>query len=331
MKRKLSHLGDDSPEQGTPKTICDSSDDESISLEEQSLFDQISKYIIQDNWNAAFSLITMNYVNVNKGNFLEIAIIHGQVAAVDALLKHLEANPNHLNAKGETPLRLSIKHGASFEKTISKSLDSGIAIHNIKNTRTITEHLLLFGANPNYSGDDRKFPIHLAARMGRLSTLKFLAMNTIGTKARLDVIDSFGNNTLHHAAISILENSGEVAAFLIMHGDLNLSATNYSGSTALMLAAKAGNIRFIREILRYFPEVDIKNKNGKTAQELAYENNNNEAAQIIEQYKTLKGEALQTFVYDDKKSLNNQLSHVTSFVSRVKSNHEKKARLFSFP
>ncbi len=75
-----------------------------------------------------------------------------------------------------------------------------------------------------------------------------------------------------------------------------MNAVNEEGRTPLHEAAMVGNILMIRELLRYFPDANIRDIYGNRALDLAV---NAEVGYILGEYNRLEDQALADFVYSD--------------------------------
>ncbi len=129
-------------------------------------------------------------------------------------------NLNVTNEAGETPLILAIK------------IES----------YSITPDLIKAGADVNLPLPNGRTPLMLAARqLPRTKKLRLLDM-LLTANADVNAVDEDGDTAFHHAA-------SYLARIKLVKAGLNVNAANVDGVTPLMLAAKSGSIRLVKELL----------------------------------------------------------------------------------
>lgn len=136
----------------------------------------------------------------------------------------------------------------------------------------LVEALLKQKANPNARNRVGDTPLALAAYNGKQTAIDSL----LAAGAQ---INSPGWNALHYA---VFAEQPEIVAHLLSKGaQVDLRAPNQQ--TALMLAAKNGNVTIARMLLKAKADTSLKDQNDETALMLANKNNNSVVAQLLEQ------------------------------------------------
>ncbi|HWV17882.1 MAG TPA: ankyrin repeat domain-containing protein [Rhodocyclaceae bacterium] len=137
-------------------------------------------------------------------------------------------------------------------------------------------------ANPNARNRVGDTPLALAAYNGKKAALD--ALLTAGAQ-----INSPGWSALHYA---VFAEQPEIVAHLLSKGaQVDLRAPNQQ--TALMLAAKNGNIGIVRMLLNAKADPRLKDQNDDTPLTLARQSNNSTVAQLLEQSDAPAAEKLQ--------------------------------------
>lgn len=127
-------------------------------------------------------------------------------------------------------------------------------------------------ANPNARNRFGDTPLALAAYNGKKTAIDVLL--TAGAQ-----INSPGWTALHYA---VFAEQPEIVAHLLSKGaQVDLRAPNQQ--TALMLAAKNGNIGIVRMLLNAKADPRLKDQNDDTPLTLARQSNNSTVAQLLEQ------------------------------------------------
>lgn len=137
-------------------------------------------------------------------------------------------------------------------------------------------------ANPNARNRVGDTPLALAAYNGKKAALD--ALLTAGAQ-----INSPGWSALHYA---VFAEQPEIVAHLLSKGaQVDQRAPNQQ--TALMLAAKNGNIGIVRMLLNAKADPRLKDQNDDTPLTLARQSNNSTVAQLLEQSDAPAAEKLQ--------------------------------------
>ncbi|TRY72087.1 hypothetical protein TCAL_12368 [Tigriopus californicus] len=111
---------------------------------------------------------------------------------------------------------------------------------------------------------DQQSILHIAAKQGRLDTVKFL----IHEGAKINAMEKGGNTPLMLSATS---GNPDVTNYLLDRGAL-ADKENNKGETALMLAAKHGRLQTVKTLTAQRVTLNKRGKNGKTAIQYASEN-----------------------------------------------------------
>lgn len=141
------------------------------------------------------------------------------------------------------------------------------------NDKLITE-LLKRHANPDVRNRVGDTPLMLAAYSGKQGAAEQL----IAAGAQ---IDHEGWTPLHYAVFA--EKPGMVSFLLGKGAKVNAPAPN--GQTALMLAAKNGNVEITKILLQAGADTSLKDQAGQTAAMLADQNNNTNVLHLIQNAK----------------------------------------------
>lgn len=241
--------------------------EEDIQLME-SVFNQVSSLIRQNNWQEAISLISQHDYGVNildgAGNApLHVAIMNGRVDAVIDLLS-FNADPNLTNSDEEIPLNLSIM----FDNVSS---EPGAILRLLLNKRR---------TNTDLYNDEGERPLHLAAYSGRVDLIRML----LDRGAGLNLLDDNENNALHHATMNYNSSGAEATVEFLLSRGINSDIRNMQGNTALHYAADSGDIKVIKALLRLMADANIKNEDGNTPLHMAAMNGNMAAVRLLVHY-----------------------------------------------
>ncbi|OHT14283.1 hypothetical protein TRFO_15464 [Tritrichomonas foetus] len=180
--------------------------------------------------------IIENSVDGFNNTALHCAAFSGKVEILKILLEH-NYESNLLNKNGELPIHIasiySNNHIVSF----------------------LTEGRLNKCDIKNYMG---KTPLSLAVEKNNIDLAEYLIQNC---GCDVTVVDNY-KNTLLHLAVQNL--SGNTAPFLISINLININNINYSGETALLLAAKKGSFDFFVNLLSFGSNPLILDKKGRS-------------------------------------------------------------------
>jgi len=101
------------------------------------------------------------------------------------------------------------------------------------------------------------------AKVGKMKYFK-QALNEETRKVK----DGEGNSLLH-CVVSNERNVPFIAALLNPKYEDLIDVTNHEGNTALHIAVKIDCLRLVEKLLKYFPSLNIKNQQGKTAEQMS--------------------------------------------------------------
>ncbi|XP_014238417.1 ankyrin-1-like [Trichogramma pretiosum] len=197
---------------------------------------------------------------------LHLALFHDKKRVAELLLKR-GANPNVINAGGQTPLHLISKMNPDINwiesffdicdqkhhpMQVNVPNEEGntplhLALHH--RNRKGSELLLARGANPNSTNAKGLTPLHIICRMyrdnGATARMLFERSHDRYKPLRIDAQDKEGNTPLHEA---LLHNGRDNAELLMRRGaDVNL--TNARGSTPLHIICEYKGLYKLAELL----------------------------------------------------------------------------------
>ncbi len=136
----------------------------------------------------------------------------------------------------------------------------------------LLEILLKGKANPNARNRVGDSPLMLAAYNGKQPAIDFLL--TAGAE-----LNHTGWTPLHYA---VFAEQAEMVAYLLQKG-ANVDARAPNEQTALMLAAKNGNLAIVKLLLNAKADPALADQHGDTPLTLAQKNNNTELSKLFEQ------------------------------------------------
>jgi len=204
-------------------------------------------------------LLVSNGADANSRNQrnetpLHLAAICGSLNAAEALLK-LSAGVNAVSQNGSTPLHL----------VLNKPFEMG-------------KLLIKYGANINARDNGRQTPLHNAASLGNSDLVELLIKQGANAKAA----DQFNYNALH---IIVMQpertiSSGEIILVdternladvnnirLLLNAGLDINARvgdAAAGLSAMHLAARAGRLYVVEELINSKADINSVNKEGDT-------------------------------------------------------------------
>lgn len=247
-----------------------------------SVFNQVSLYIRQNNWLEARYLINQYNYGVNildsDGNApLHVAVMNSCFDAVIDLL-NFNANPNLPNEEGERAIHIVAYNGGVDLLRIL--LDRGASLNLLDDN----ENNALHHATMNYDS--------LRAE----ETVEFLLSRGVNPDAR----NMQGNTALHNAA-----DSGKVkviTSLLRMMPDENIQ--NDDGNTPLHIAAMNGNMDAVRLFVYYGANFTIINNAGVSAADFAATDEIRDFLYraLVEDLE-MRGEALEELIYGDDEDM----------------------------
>jgi ankyrin repeat protein len=185
---------------------------------------------------------------------LSIAAQHGSVEMVTLLLER-GANLAGEGTGTNRPDRMTPLHYAGITLNNPSSRSDHLAVIKL---------LLSKGADPNARNDGGGTPLHSATRSDRSAIVEAL----LNAGANVNAVDNNGNTALHDAAAS----GSDTAAWVLIARGANVNAVTKFGTTALHEAARNDNLRhyeIVKALLAAGARTDLRDKNGKTAAELA--------------------------------------------------------------
>ena len=188
------------------------------------------------------------------------------------VLRYLFENGADVNAcSSVTPLMMAIENGHVSAVTfltergadVTRTDECGYkALHYacINNSSPeVFSCLLEKGADINACLNDGMTPLMIAAEDSLVNVVTFL----IKQGANVDLQDNYGKTALHYA-LGSLNFSFEILCCLIQKGaDVNTGSNEKL--TPLMIAAEKGHINALTLLIKFGADVDLQDKNGKTA------------------------------------------------------------------
>ncbi len=197
---------------------------------------------------------------------------------VNYLLKN-GADINKKNKSGRTPL---IQHSLAYENQdhVKFLLEKGADINAQDNEGVTT---LMFAvqtdktkiidiclsekADINMKDKEGKTALfHTISSFGILENVKTMTENMFGDYAKTDYV----KNYMNQKKMEETDTAIRLIKLLVSNG-ADINAQDNKGNTLLMYAIALRNESLINEILKLNPDVNIKNKEGKTANDMAKE------------------------------------------------------------
>ncbi|ACN84341.1 hypothetical protein SZ40_04680 [Brachyspira hyodysenteriae] len=197
---------------------------------------------------------------------------------VNYLLKN-GADINKKNKSGRTPL---IQHSLAYENQdhVKFLLEKGADINAQDNEGVTT---LMFAvqtdktkiidiclsekADINIKDNEGKTALfHTISSFGILENVKSMTENMFGDYAKTDYV----KNYMNQKKMEETDTAIRLIKLLVSNG-ADINAQDNKGNTLLMYAIALRNEPLINEILKLNPDVNIKNKEGKTANDMAKE------------------------------------------------------------
>ena len=136
------------------------------------------------------------------------------------------------------------------------------------------------GANPNSSDIRLNTPLHHAVDLknhNATDIVKFL----LKYGAKPNITNEFGSTPLHEA--SSFNKVISIHKALLEHG-ADINKKDQSGNTSLHLVVQNPNLDILRLFLKYEANLDIKNKNGWTALDIAKKASKYDSVNILREF-----------------------------------------------
>ncbi len=250
----------------------------------------------------------INEINpVTQDNALIAAISSGDESITNLLLDK-GINAKHKNKAGQSALHIASNYG--LYDIASRLLKSGIPVNDKDNSGNtplmyaaaspnthLTDMLIDNGAKIEERNKEGETPLLIAARTGNTKTVDSL----ISKGANPNVVDNQGNGAVMKAAVEnnkytlkdllskglnpdvknrkgytplmavVQQGNTDITNDLVKAG-ADINAKDPLGNTPLMNATLQGNTPMVREILKHKPNILIKNREDKTAYDLASDN-----------------------------------------------------------
>lgn len=219
--------------------------------------------------------------NQAEGETLLILACEAGSVELATLLLEYGADPNQLNEKGDkTPLiaaarlgnlakvvRVLLDSGAEIEKTnVQKRTPLMAVIDHYQEDHGICQLLLNRGARANSTDHEGNTPLMLASRRNKTKYVRLLLDNF----ADPNLVNNEGHSALFEACS---EDHHEIASMLLDVEAITLA--NNKGITPLMVACRGASEAMVQLLLsRQGGDVRAKNDKGKTALDLAYNDDN---------------------------------------------------------
>ena len=215
-----------------------------------------------------------------------------ELAEYNADVCHCGYTPLHLAARyGHLEVAiLLIRKGARLDE---RDCTGATPVH----VASCHNHANLIGGNLNVKTSNGSTPLHSAAACGAVEIIDYLLCE----KASLTATDNYGLTALHYSIHNIRFRSvadlkaprkGHLSCFFVhdngyisvdglrwldtlvklLHRGSNVDAVDVDGQTALHIAAHYGLADAVNVLLQMNASMEMKDKNGKTPVEVAFEN-----------------------------------------------------------
>ena len=202
----------------------------------------------------------------------------------------IDAPVSNINFPGSTPLyvaasqksndavKILIKRGANVNAYLTNSPTPGASCLYIASQNANVEGvkmLLAAGADPNAELSEESMvcgatPLFISAQMGNDSVLPILLAGGANINSRIKSRGVYYNYTALHAAIY---HNNQTTAQILINQQININIqAGLKMETALHMATKQGLVNLIKVLLEAGADKTIKNIDGETASDLAYDN-----------------------------------------------------------
>ena len=204
--------------------------------------------------------IKMNFKDIDGNTLLHEAATTNNINVVDLLVKTNEIDLEARNTCEETMLHIAIRFG---------DLD-------------FIKHIVSYGVDVNVQDDDNYAPLHIACTRNKYSIVEFLlSLETI----KINIKDRNGRTPLIYACE---KNLNQMAKLFIRSKNIDLTSKGSKGNSILQIFCKNGNYEMVKYVYELKKDnkrifnVYEKNFEGKTALDIAKENDNVNQSKIIE-------------------------------------------------
>ena len=226
-------------------------------------------------------------INNNLPLPIHIAASYDEPQIIELLVSN-GADVNSRNQRKETPLHLAAACGSlnaaaallKLSADVNATCKTGLTpLHTALNKPFEMAKLLIkYGASVNARDNGRQTPLHNAASLGNSDLMELL----IKTGADAKAADQFNYNALHIIAmqpertifaggkiiVDVETNRGDVKnMILLLNAGIDINARvgdASSGNAPIHLAARAGRLYVIEELLNRKANIDSVNKEGDT-------------------------------------------------------------------
>ncbi|XP_034937941.1 putative ankyrin repeat protein RF_0381 [Chelonus insularis] len=186
--------------------------------------------------------ININFPDDNQETLLFHAIHNGNIKMTELLLSN-NANVQHKNINGDTPLHLATRYFIDTK---------------------FVEILLRYNAKVNEINKDSLVPLHFACDEGNIKKIQIL----LDYNAGVNVADKFGKTPLHFVCTRGEIWVPEVLKLLLQYtGDINVR--DLKGKSPLFEACEVGNVSVINILLENGADMECKDNRGDTPLHIA--------------------------------------------------------------
>lgn len=224
----------------------------------------------------------------NKGrNLLDYAIINGDDGLTDKLIK--SGNYRYYDGVDHSSLKYAIKYDNEYAITLLLDDNEPVteqdlieSIESVDDSKLIKQ---LFRARTTPISDSIIFQLLFDVVQGlRYTLFKYIVKHYRNQVIEIiNNVDEYENTILRCIVGSNFEYELDIIEQLLKLG-ANSNRADSNGDTPLHIAAKYGLIDKIKLLLEYGADKTLVNKEGQTAEEIAYDD---DIAQIIRDYQSL--------------------------------------------
>jgi ankyrin repeat protein len=215
----------------------------------------------------------INALDNKKRTPLMIAAESGNNACLSVLLQ-AGASFDHIALDGSTAVSMAVKNGNmeavdhfisyadDFSERGGKALLEALIDTDSKITPTMTEKLIVNGANVNYRDAKGHFPLSIAARHNRIDIAKLLLIHA----AEINKTDHLSRPALQYAA----QYANLDMVDLLIASGANVNNADALGETPLMIAVNRNHYKMTRRLLDAGSNPDTTNNKGVSAIHIAH-------------------------------------------------------------